>query len=273
MLRFEGVSFKRDGGVLLSDINFEIKRGRCLCAVGKNGAGKSTLCRLAGGLLLPTGGRVTVDGAETSGKNMGKLRERISYVFQEPDRQLSLQTPFEEIVRSLKTKNIGGAEETAEMQCTRFGLSGDEPLFAMSRGARQMTAVASAVAPSPSLLILDEPTSALDTAMRRSLAKIMEEEKARGAAILLITHDPEFAALCADDMLVLNNGNAVVSRAAEMLKDRDAARLASFKLPVLCDLALRLGVEPDLRRSAEELAAEFCGAKKRGMRNDKESDA
>lgn len=262
MLKFENVSFKRDNEPILRGINFEIKERSCLCAVGKNGAGKSTLCRLAGGLLLPTEGRVVLNGTETSGKNMGKLRKGISYVFQEPDRQLCRETPFEEISCSLRVKKVHNAEAIAEMQCVRMGLPRDGSLFTMSRGARQMTAIASAVASSPSLLILDEPTSALDTAMRSSLVQIIKEEKARGAAILLITHDPEFAALCADNMLVLNGGQAVLGRADSVMRSRDITHRASFKLPVLCELALCLGVEPDIKKSAEELASAFCGIKK-----------
>ena len=274
MLKFENVSFKRDDGPVLSGINLKIAKGNCLCAVGKNGAGKSTLCRLAGGLLLPTEGRVLMNGTATSEKKQNKVRESISYVFQEPDRQLCRETPLEEIICSLKAKKICNAEETAAIQCARMGLPADGSLFTMSRGARQMTAIASAVASSPSLLILDEPTSALDTAMRKSLAQIIKEEKARGAAILLITHDPEFAALCSDDILVLCDGRAAVSAPAEeVLKDRKTAHMASFRLPVLCELALCLGIEPDINKSAEELAFAFCDSKERVTSRDKKSNS
>ena len=255
MLEFKDVCFKRDNETILSDITFKLESGRCLSAAGKNGAGKSTLCRLAGGLLLPTSGKVISNGIDTQDKKGAKLSDTISYVFQEPDRQLCRETPLQEIMFALKVKNIGKAEERARQMCLRFDIPQDASLFAMSRGMRQLTAIASAAAAEPKLLILDEPTSALDTRMRKILTEVIKEEKERGAAILLITHDPEFAFSNADDILVLKNGSIAVNKNTEsLLMDKASAETGHFKLPVVFELALRLGIKAEKTTTAEDLA-------------------
>ena len=260
---------------VLDDLSFSVPEGSIYGFIGKNGSGKTTTMKIVLGLLPADAGEISVCGEKVhygdtrTNRFIGYLPDVPEfYGFMTAKEYLRLCGDVTCMPSALiQTKS----EELLEL----VGLADVKKRIAtFSRGMKQRLGIAQALLNEPRLLICDEPTSALDTAMRKSLARIIKEEKARGAAILLITHDPEFAALCADDILVLSDGSASLSAPAEeVLKDRKIAHMASFRLPVLCELALCLGIEPDINKSAEELAFAFCDSKERVTPDDKKSNS
>jgi energy-coupling factor transport system ATP-binding protein len=239
MLRFEDVSFGYDGGSAITGVSFEIREGEFVALLGENGAGKSTLCRLCNGLLKPSSGRVTVCGHDTSTVKTSLIARGVGFLFQNPDRQLCRNTVRDEIMFGLEHTVAGLAErrrrcdETMEL----FSLDGGAGLFGMSRGERQLVALASILAPSPGLLILDEPTTGLDYRECMTVMRIVSSLNERGATILMISHDMEVTADFARRALVLSGGRLIGDGLVrEIMKDRrvmDEASLLPAQIPAL----------------------------------------
>ncbi len=194
-LAFRGVWFERSGGrAVLRGVDLALAPGERVALMGRNGAGKSTLLRHANGLLEPTRGKV----------------ERAGPV------ALLLQNPYDYFLADrvgdeLDAQGLEDAGLTA--------LAGRHPRD-LSGGERQRLALAivCAGAEPPAALCLDEPTRGMDRAAKGDLAADLRAAAARGSAVLVATHDPEFAATCADRVVLLAGGRPIADGpAAELL--------------------------------------------------------
>ena len=123
-----------------------------------------------------------------------------------------------------------------------FGFSPEREIFYMSRGERQMLALASVLVRRPKILIADEPTSGLDRRQYEFVAERLKEARRRGATVLMVTHDMELAEELADDMLIIGGG-AVRAHgpAAGLLSDRRLMEDSSLRLTEMRELAALLG--------------------------------
>ena len=184
--RVSGLDFTYPNGVrALSAADLTVARGEVVALRGANGSGKSTLARCLAG-LLPAGDEVRVEG-------------RVAMVFQDPDAQLFASTVREEVGYAARCQGAAPSEVSARVDraLAALGLTGEADLHPMrlSRSARQLVAVASALAARPDLLILDEPTAGLDAASFDAVARAIADAAAGGTAVLLVTHDDELASL------------------------------------------------------------------------------
>jgi biotin transport system ATP-binding protein len=181
---------------------------RRVAVIGANGSGKSTLARLVGGLVRPSSGTVRVDGLDT-GRDATAVRRRIGFLFTDPDAQLLMPTPVEDLMLSLRrTVSSRAARRAAAAEwLDRFGLAdrADLPVHVLSGGQKQLLALASVLAVQPSVLVCDEPTTRLDLRWRTVVDEVLA-----GVAqqVLLVTHDLEAAAR-ADRVLVVDHGAVV----------------------------------------------------------------
>jgi len=159
-LRDATVTVRSDGGVrtLLQPTTCTLTERR-VAVIGANGSGKSTLARLVNGLVLPSTGTVRVDGLDTV-RDGAAVRRRVGFVFTDPDAQLVMPTPVEDVALSLRrTVPAAGRDAAARAVLARFGLAdhAEVPVHALSGGQKQLLALAGVLAVQPAVLVCDEP--------------------------------------------------------------------------------------------------------------------
>lgn len=188
-------------GIVLADVAHEFGARRVLDGidlvlterriglVGANGSGKSTLARLLNGLVLPTRGRVLVDGLDTRAQTKA-VRRRVGFVFQNPDNQIVYPIVEEDLAFGLARLRLSKEETRARIEAAlaRFGLGRlrEASAHTLSGGEKQLLALAGVLAAQPEILVLDEPTTLLDLRNARRIAAILEELPQR---VVLATHD------------------------------------------------------------------------------------
>lgn len=263
MIVFEGVSFsyRDDGPPAVSGVHVSISEGERVALVGPNGSGKSTIALLSNGILLPSQGRVLVDGHDTADEGaLDVVRATVGLVLQNPDNQIvgatveedvafgpeNLALPWEEIRR-----RVAAAIEAVGLQ----GLERREP-HTLSEGQKQRLAIAGALAMQPSYLVMDEPTAMLDPAGRESVLAAMERFHRQRRAIVHITHDASEIALC-DRVIGLREGKVVYDGDAEsLLKDAEAMQALDVQPSPALAVARMLaagGVDVPLEADASRL--------------------
>ncbi|MEO8284314.1 MAG: ABC transporter ATP-binding protein [Pseudarthrobacter sp.] len=192
---------------LLDDITLDLTEQR-IGVIGANGSGKSTLLRLLNGLVQPTSGTVTVDGADTV-RSVRAVRRQVGFVFTDPLSQLVMPTGREDVELSLRRSVHNGSERRslAEAALDRFGLLGlaDQSIYELSGGERQLMALAAVLAVDPSVLVLDEPSTLLDLRNRELLRGTLSGLEQQ---IIMSTHDLALA-LEMDRVLVVEAGRVV----------------------------------------------------------------
>ncbi|MBO0903566.1 energy-coupling factor ABC transporter ATP-binding protein [Jiella sonneratiae] len=188
MISIEGVRLERGGRTVLSGLDLTLAERR-IGVVGANGSGKSSFARLVNGLLLPSAGRVTVDGLDTR-REAKAVRRKVGFLFQNPDNQIVYPTVGEDLAFGLKGRGLAKPEIAERVAATlnRFGLEGfgDRLVHELSGGERQLVALAGVMILEPEWLVLDEPTTLLD---RRNARAIMAAVAAMPQNVLLVTHD------------------------------------------------------------------------------------
>lgn len=232
----------------LKDISLEIKKGEFVAVIGHTGSGKSTLVQNLNGLLHPTKGNASLDGADLSGKsNEAKMaRGRIGMVFQYPEHQLFAETVYEDIAFGPQNLGLNYEETDARVKdAMKFvGLdfetyAGRSP-FSLSGGQMRRVAIAGVVAMNPDYLILDEPSAGLDPGSRDAVfAEVMELYKKRGTAIIMVTHSMEDAAQFAKRMLVVYDGRIIIDgKPGEVfLKEKEQLLKVGMDVPEVYKLA------------------------------------
>ncbi|GAA3123659.1 ABC transporter ATP-binding protein [Planomonospora alba] len=205
----------------LRGVSLEAAAGELVAVMGPSGSGKSTLLNVAGGLDAPTSGTVTVEGVPLAGlaaKELAALRRRhVGYVFQDLNLIPSL-TAAENVMlpRELDGVRAGQArrealEILAEVGITEPGRFPDE----LSGGQRQRIAIARALVGERRLILADEPTGALDTPTGDEILGLLRARCDAGAAALLVTHEPRYAAW-ADRVVFLRDGEIADSTASAL---------------------------------------------------------
>lgn len=206
-VRVQGVRVTVDDRVLLDDVTLELTAPR-IAVIGANGSGKSTFARLLNGLMTPTEGTVTVHGLDAS-RDLAAVRRRVGFVFTDPDAQILLPTPAEDLALSLRGRPREEVAERVRETLARHGLGdhADVPASSLSGGQKQMLALAAVLLAEPALIVADEPTTLLDLRNARRIGDLLLAQEAQ---VLIVTHDLELAARC--DAAVLFDGGRVVAQ-------------------------------------------------------------
>ncbi|MAV34481.1 MAG: ABC transporter ATP-binding protein [Planctomycetaceae bacterium] len=203
----------------IAELTLRVDPGEFIAVRGPSGSGKSTLLSLAGGLNLPTSGRVLVDGqplSEMTAARRAHFRgERIGFVFQ-MFHLLPYLTVVENVVVAATEGPTEAIRQRAEQLLEDFGLT--ERMThrpgELSAGERQRVALARALLNRPQILLADEPTGNLDPDNAQAVLELLARFHERGGTILLVTHHDRAAAY-ADRSLVLERGELVKSQVAE----------------------------------------------------------
>jgi putative ABC transport system ATP-binding protein len=188
---------------ILHGVDFTVQAGGTLAIVGASGSGKSTLLGLLAGLDTPSEGTVKLDGVDIFALDedgrAGLRKAKLGFVFQS-FQLLGHLNALENVMLPLELRNDGNARAKAEAMLARVGLSSrlkHYPKY-LSGGEQQRVALARAFVSEPPLLFADEPTGSLDAATGAAVIKLMFElNQERGSTLVLVTHDPAIAALCA----------------------------------------------------------------------------
>ena len=190
--------------VILQAISATLTEHR-VAFIGGNGSGKSTLARLINGLVVPSAGRVTVDGRDVA-EDGAAVRRHVGFAFTNPAAQLVMPTVAEDIALSLRRhiSDKAARAERVEELLEEFGLGSHaaSSVHSLSGGQQQLLALAGVLATEPAILVADEPTTLLDL---RNSAIIAERLFDLSQQLVLVTHDLELAERC-DRVLVIADG-------------------------------------------------------------------
>ena len=201
--------------VALDGVSLAVEPGELVAVMGASGSGKSSVLHLAGGLDLPTAGRVLVEGRDLAGLSTTALaavrRRQVGLVFQRYNLVPAL-TAVENVLLPLEFDGRPGraARRLAEAALERVGLSRPFDRFPdeLSGGEQQRVAIARAVTGDRRLVLADEPTGALDTVTGDLVIELLADQAAAGTAVVLVTHEPRFASW-ADRVVFLRDGRVV----------------------------------------------------------------
>lgn len=264
-LRF---AYKHEGGEstqVLFDITLNIKPGEFVAVLGHNGSGKSTLAKHFNCILLPSGGKVYIDGMDTQDEaNLYTIRSLCGMVFQNPDNQIVATITEEDVAFGPENLGVPMPElrervDEALKTVGMFEFRTHAPHL-LSGGQKQRIAIAGIIAMRPRCIVLDEPTAMLDPVGRREvLATISKLNKQYGITIILITHHMNEAA-DADRVIIMNDGKiAMDGTPKEVFTRVDELKEFGLSVPQTVELLYELqksGIDVPLDKiSVDECAA------------------
>jgi energy-coupling factor transport system ATP-binding protein len=229
----------------IDDVSFNIEKGSFTAVIGQNGSGKSTLAKNINGLLVPTGGKIFVDGMDTSDpEHVWDVRQRVAMVFQNPDNQIVSSIVEDDVAFGPENLGVDPAEirrrvDEALKGVEMFDFRKKAPHM-LSGGQKQRIAIAGAVAMEPECIVFDEPTAMLDPRGRREVLSVIKRLNAKGITVLLITHFMEEAAQ-ADKIIVMDRGvKKMEGTPGEIFHEAAKLKELSLDVPPAVDLAMKL---------------------------------
>lgn len=252
------------GKKALDGIDLDIEKGSFVAVAGMNGSGKSTLAKCLNGLLLPTSGRVIVDGFDTADDDhIWDIRSRVGMVFQNPDNQIVSSIVEDDVAFGPENLGIEPSEIRRRVKDSlkRVGMYElrDRGAHMLSGGQKQRIAIAGAIAMKPACIVFDEPTAMLDPKGREDVMDIIRDLNAEGITCILITHFMSEAEK-ADRVIVLKSGRLLSdSTPSELFSDRELIERAGLEMPPAVELRDRAGLPGSLTTAdaIAEYIAEF----------------
>jgi len=206
----------------LNNVNLTIGDGEFIGLIGHTGSGKSTLVQHLNGLLMPSSGRILVDGMDLADKATDRraVRQRVGLVFQYPENQLFEETVEKDI--AFGPKNLGLDEHEIARRVKdamrRVALDYDElherSVFELSGGQMRRVAIAGVLAMEPQVLVLDEPCAGLDPRGREEILSLIRDlHREAGTTIVMVSHSMDDVASLAERVIVMNHGEVVMDGA------------------------------------------------------------
>ena len=204
----------------LNEVSLDVFPGEIVVLMGRNGAGKTTLLKCMVGLVRPDGGTVSVDGESIAGRDVADICREVGYLPQDPNTLLFADRVIDELEITLRNHGMlpeqGGhppIEPAALLD--QLGLAHKAHAYPrdLSVGERQRVALASITVTQPGSLLLDEPTRGLDYSAKEQLMILLHGWRDQQMAIVVITHDVEFAATIADRVVLMSQGEIIASGA------------------------------------------------------------
>ncbi|MBQ3265571.1 MAG: energy-coupling factor transporter ATPase [Ruminococcus sp.] len=201
---------------VLDDISFGVKEGEFVAVLGHNGSGKSTVAKHLNAMLMPSSGKVTIDGMDTADETlMYDIRRKVGLVLQNPDNQLVASIVEEDV--AFGPENLGIPPEEIRKRVDEALKAVDmyehrlKAPYKLSGGQKQRIAIAGIIAMKPDCIVLDEPTAMLDPKGRQEvLDTILKLNRENGITVVMITHYMEEAVL-ADKVYVMDSGKLLIS--------------------------------------------------------------
>lgn len=230
----------------LRGVNLEVKKGEFLVVLGHNGSGKSTIAKHINALLLPSEGKVIVDGLDTSDENnLWNIRSKAGMVFQNPDNQLVATIVEEDVAFGPENLGIEPKEirRRVDESLDRVGMSEYKrhAPHLLSGGQKQRVAIAGVLAMQPECIVFDEPTAMLDPSGRKDVMNSIKQlNKEYGITIVLITHYMDEAAQ-GDRIVVVDDGKIIIEGAPKkVFSEVEKMKKVGLDVPQVTELAYEL---------------------------------
>ncbi|SHE40329.1 cobalt/nickel transport system ATP-binding protein [Desulforamulus putei DSM 12395] len=239
-----------DGTAALQGLSVSIERNKKIALLGSNGAGKSTFLLHLIGILKPDKGKVIFNGQELKydRASLINLRNKVGYVFQDPDTQLFSASVWQEV--SFGPMNLGLTNEEVENRVIKALLDTgashlkDRATHFLSYGQKKLISIADILAMNPDMIIFDEPTASLDPKYTHRILDLLNDINERGISIIMATHDVDKAYQWADIIFVMKDGRiAKVGPPEEIFNDEHLIENTSLEKPLLLKIfqELQLG--------------------------------
>ena len=262
LLRLEEISYvyPRGGRPALQDITVNIGAGERITVLGGNGAGKSTFFLCCNGVAPPTKGQIYLEGNKIgrSSAELRKLRSSVGLVFQDPDAQMIAATVEEEV--AFGPLNLRWAlpdvKQATHEALEAMGLKEfcRRAPYELSGGEKKRVSIADILAMKPRVILLDEPTAALDCAHAGLLEETLVKVEEQGLALLISTHDVDFAWRWAQRGLVLCDGKLIADAPIEdIFEDEALLQKAGLGKPMLLETARLVLPKGRMPRTLAEL--------------------
>lgn len=236
---------------ILKNINLDIKKGEFWAVIGKNGSGKTTLCNVLRRFVPDfykgeLKGKITLESKELKDYSAKEIVQKVGFVFQNPFTQISgvKETVFEEIAFGLENLALDAeyirkrVEETLKL--LRIEELRDKNPYELSGGQGQKVALASIIAMDPEIMVIDEPTSQLDPKGTEEIFEIIDILKKEGKTIILVEHKLELIAEYAEKVMVLDEGEMILSGNTEDVLKNKILIEKEIGIPQYAALAYRL---------------------------------
>ena len=217
IIKVENLVYTYEGAAepTLRGMDLEIQEGSFVAVLGHNGSGKSTFAKHLNGILLPTSGRVLVDGMDTANEdNLLAVRNTVGMVFQNPDNQIVANVVEDDVAfgpenMGIDPKEIRRRVDDALTSVQMYEYRNHAPHL-LSGGQKQRVAIAGILAMKPRCIVLDEPTAMLDPVGRGEvLDTITRLNRQEGITVILVTHHME-ECIGADRLMVMSDGNVIL---------------------------------------------------------------
>lgn len=251
----------------IDNVSFSVEKGSFTAVIGQNGSGKSTLAKNINGLLVPTSGKIYVDGMDTSEpEHIWDIRQKVAMVFQNPDNQIVSSIVEDDVAFGPENLGVDPAEIRRRVDEALKGVEmydfRKKAPHMLSGGQKQRIAIAGAVAMEPECIVFDEPTAMLDPRGRKEVLSVIKRLNAKGITVLLITHFMEEAAQ-ADRIIVMDRGvKKMEGTPDEIFRDTAKLKALSLDVPPAVDLALRLREKnidiPEGILTIDDMVAHLC---------------
>jgi cobalt/nickel transport system ATP-binding protein len=217
----------------LRNINLSVKKGEMFSVIGLNGSGKSTLLHIINALIFPDSGEVLLEQNPVTekslrDKNFGvQFRQRMGYIFQNPDIQLFCPTVFDELLFGPLQLNLSldEAMERAEQTLSYLGIGylRERPVYMLSGGEKKKVAIASVLTMNPDILLIDEPLSSLDPRTQTFFIELLLELNHAGKTIIFTTHQLDLIEHLQPRVAVLSDEHTIrkIGTASDILGDEE----------------------------------------------------
>ncbi len=222
MVTIEDLCFSYGRHQVLRRVGFTVQPGAKVGLLGPNGAGKSSLLLHLNGILQGEG-TIVVDGLPLNAANLGRIRQKVGLVFQDPDDQLFCPTVFEDVAYGPLYQGLPASEveQRVEQALAAVGMqqARERSPHQLSGGEKKRVALATVLSMQPALLALDEPTNGLDPRARRSLIELL---RTLPNTMLVATHDLAMLEELLPEAIVMDEGQIVFQGAtAALLADKE----------------------------------------------------
>jgi energy-coupling factor transport system ATP-binding protein len=253
-----------DGTRALANVSMVVPPNQRVAIVGQNGSGKSTLVRQLNGLLVPTDGRVFIEGRDTRGRHVAELARHVGLAFQNPDRQIFAARVRREVEFGPKNLGLRGKDLDAAVTgaLDQVGLADQATAnpYDLGSSRRKLLAIASVLAMRTPIVVLDEPTTGQDARGIALVRQIVADLAAAGRTVVAISHDMRFVADSFERVVVLRQGSPILDGPpAEVFAEKNWPTLATTFLepPLAARIGARLtvGATPTIPSLIAALAA------------------
>ena len=248
-VRFSYVTAEGVAPIVLDGVSLSIEEGSFVAVLGHNGSGKSTLAKHFNSILLPTGGKVYVDGMDIADEALLlAIRRTVGMVFQNPDNQIVANVVEEDV--AFAPENLGVPPEEIRrrvddaLKAVGMYEFREHAPHLLSGGQKQRIAIAGVIAMQPRCIVLDEPTAMLDPIGRADVLRIIKElNRQRGVTVVLITHHMDEAAQ-ADRLVVMTKGRVIADGTPkEIFQDVEGLKAVGLTVPETTQLLWELRQE------------------------------